>query len=206
MLESAKQAARWVESFIAELMPREKALAEAWWRANTSGKKEDEAEAARREEEYRLLFADPIRFGELKALEAGFKSDPSGVEEHKLLARQLLLLKNEFGMNRMEPAALRELVSRIVEVESRFNNFRALLGGQHVTDNRLKEILRPSVVEEEDSLTESPQWGSPKFIAGCGALRDVIFEPIAHVMHEQIGKQIRCFAAQRSRRRRPGSH
>jgi peptidyl-dipeptidase A len=150
MPKDLKEIARWVERFTLELMPREKSLGEAWWRANTTGRKEDENEAAFREEEYRLLFADPVRHAELKALEKDFNAaGPKAAQEEKLLARQLRLLKNEFGMHQAAPEAIRELVARIVEIESRFNNFRATFRGQRVSDNRLKDILRSSADSEE---------------------------------------------------------
>ena len=46
-----------------------------------------------------------------------------------------------------------------------------------------------AVVEEEDALADAPERLGAEFVGAGSALRDVIREPRAHVMHEQIGIQ-----------------
>jgi peptidyl-dipeptidase A len=150
----------WVKKLAADVMPREKALSEAWWTANTTGRKEDEDAAAEREEEYRLLFTDERRYGELKTLQKALEDDPPDAPDSNHLSRQLVLFRNEFEMNRMSGETVRELVRRGVEIESRFNNFRAQLRGERVSDNRLKEILRTS----DDSNLVREAWDASKQI------------------------------------------
>ncbi len=130
--------ARWLERFLEEFVPLERSYAIALWRANTSGRREDEERLERVERSYRGLFSNPERFRFLRALAQG------GEVRDPLLARQLDLLKREFEANQMDEHTLRRLVSLRVEIESLYNNFRASLGGEKVTDNHLREVLRKS--------------------------------------------------------------
>jgi len=150
----------WVKKLAADVIPREKALSEAWWRANTTGRKEDEDAAAEREEEYRRLFTDARRYSELKTLQKALQNDPLVAPHRNHLSRQLLIFRNEFEMNRMSAKTVRELVRRAVEIESRFNNFRSKLRGEQVSDNHLKEILRTS----DDSNLVREAWEASKQI------------------------------------------
>ena len=51
--------ARWLERFLEEFVPLERSYAIALWRANTSGRREDEERLERVERSYRALFANP---------------------------------------------------------------------------------------------------------------------------------------------------
>lgn len=129
---------RWLERFLEEMVPLERAFALAHWKASTRGRPEDEARLAAAEGAYRGLFANRGHFSFLKALAAdGGVADP-------VLARQLDLLVREFEGNQMEEVVLKRMVALRVELDSIFNNFRATLGGQKVSDNRLREVLRDS--------------------------------------------------------------
>jgi peptidyl-dipeptidase A len=130
--------ADFVRELEAELAPLQRAYHEASWRFNIIGDAEAEAESARLETEIRTVLArrEPYRMlSELSA--AGGIDDP-------LLARQLFLLRNDHQAHQIPPERIAEMVKLEKSLESRFNRFRALLDGEAVTDNRLKDILRES--------------------------------------------------------------
>ena len=56
--------------------------------------------------------------------------------------------------------------------------------------DRPKQIRRSSVVEEEDPLTNSPEWRGSEFVWARLALDDFVCQLRAHVMNEQIRVQI----------------
>jgi peptidyl-dipeptidase A len=129
---------RWLELFLEEMLPLERSYSLALWRANTTGRREDEERLVRVERAYRGLFSSSERYRFLNALwQEGTVRDP-------LLSRQLDLLRREFLANQTDEHTLRKMVSLRVEIESLYNNFRATLGGKKVTENRLREILRSS--------------------------------------------------------------
>src|SRR5262249_54938292 len=89
------------------------------------------------------VFQNGERYRFLKSLAAG------GQVQDPLLARQLDVLVRDFESNQMTDHQLRRLVALRVAVESLYNNFRATLGGQRVSDNRLREVLRSSTSTAE---------------------------------------------------------
>src|SRR5204862_4657009 len=98
-------------------------------------------------------------------------SAAGGVED-PLLARQLMLLKNDHHAQQIPPARIAEMVQLEKSLESRFNRFRALLDGEQVTDNQLKDILR----ESTDLAQRTRAWEASKQIGA-----EVVGELIALV-------------------------
>ena len=133
----------WLERFLEEVVPLERSYALALWRANTTGRKDDEERLAKLEKSYRAVFANAQRYRFLKAL------DVEGSVQDPQLARQLHLLRCEFEASQMDDYTLSRMVALRVEVESTFNNFRAQLGEEKVPDNRLRELLRKSNSSDE---------------------------------------------------------
>jgi peptidyl-dipeptidase A len=133
----------WLERFLEELVPLERSYSLALWRASTTGRREDEEKLDRLERAYRGLFANRERYFFLKAL-----ATDGGLED-PLSARQLDLLHREFEGNQMDEVTLRRMVGLRVEIESLYNNFRATLGGERASENRLREILRTSRSTDE---------------------------------------------------------
>src|SRR5262245_22932066 len=58
-----------------------------------------------------------------------------------------------------------------------------------MVEDGLKQIRRPSVVQEEDTLTDSPERSGPELVGTGLALDDVVCEFCAHVVQQQVGKQ-----------------
>ena len=61
---------------------------------------------------------------------------------------------------------------------------------------RIHEIFRAPVVQEKDALSKAPQGRGSELIRAGAALGDPIRKICAHVMHKQVGKQMRLHLAQ----------
>jgi peptidyl-dipeptidase A len=178
----------WLERFLGEMVPLERSFALALWRANLTGRPEDAERLDRVEQAYRGIFQNGERYRFLKALAAG------GQVHDPLLARQLDVLEREFESNQMSDHQLRRLVSLRVAVESLYNNFRASLGGERVSDNRLREILRSSTSTAE--VREA--WEAWKQIGGQAAgkvlelveLRNSIARGLGYSDYQQMALQL----------------
>jgi peptidyl-dipeptidase A len=168
--------ATFVRELEAELAPLQHAHHEAAWRFNITGDAEAEAESARLETEIRTVLARPEPFRLLSELSA------SGGVEDPLLARQLMLLKNDHHAQQIPPARIAEMVQLEKSLESRFNRFRALLDGEQVTDNQLKDILR----ESTDLAQRARAWEASKQIGA-----EVVGELIALVkLRNQAAREV----------------
>jgi peptidyl-dipeptidase A len=139
---------------IATIESMEKAANLAYWNFTTTGKKEYEEEVTRLHVALRKVYADPARFERLKSL-----TDSQPIDD-PVLARQATLLHNIFTRNQMDDETIEELTRREVAIESIFNAYRAELGGQKVTENELKEILR----ESDDQDLRRQAWEASKQI------------------------------------------
>jgi len=66
------------------------------------------------------------------------------------------------------------------------------IGGSEtpVSYDRLPQVLRPSIVEEELPLAQAPQGRGAKLIPSRVALEDVVGQSWTHVMEQQIGEEI----------------
>ncbi|HUK64030.1 MAG TPA: M2 family metallopeptidase [Dongiaceae bacterium] len=119
-------------------VPLHVAYNEAAWMLNVTGEERWGEEAER----HKLAMHDTLsRPEDLRFLLA---CRDSGEVRDPLLARQLALLICEFTPHQIP----RELHERIVRLETRlesaFNNFRAELDGERVSDNVLRQVLRES--------------------------------------------------------------
>src|SRR5215510_11838715 len=56
-------------------------------------------------------------------------------------------------------------------------------------EDGLKQVRRSSVVQEEDTLTDSPERSGPELVGTSLALDDVVCEVCAHVVQHQVRKQ-----------------
>ncbi len=144
----------------AHARPLEKALAIAWWNANTSGK--DEHFKAKEEAQNRLdaLFADPERFKWLEKI----RLDNWGDRFHPqyLLRRQIELLYLQHLEKQVDPALLRKLTAKANAIEKAFNVYRAKVGGKELTDSEVRKVLKGS----KDSKERQAVWDASK---GVGA-------------------------------------
>src|SRR5205807_9793104 len=61
--------------------------------------------------------------------------------------------------------------------------------------NRLQQVRRSSIMQEEKPLPQPPQRAGPYLSGARLSLRDPIGEPRAHVVDQEIGEEIHGFIA-----------
>lgn len=130
--------AEFIDRLVAEIQPLELEHNREFWLANTTGEKRHEDRSAELDARLRLVFARRDGYEFLKELRAG------GPLADPLLERQSQLLWNAFRSKQLRPEAIEAQVRLEKSLESRFNNFRARLDGEPVTDNRIREVLQSS--------------------------------------------------------------
>src|SRR5262249_49940262 len=84
----------------------------------------------------------------------------SGGVEDTSLQRQLQILHNDIRAHQIPPPMIERMVKLEKSLESRFNNFRAELDGERVSDNQIREILRDS----NDGARRRGAWEASKQI------------------------------------------
>jgi peptidyl-dipeptidase A len=133
-----RELADFIERLVGELQPLELEHNTAYWLANTTGEARYEEESARLDAAMRKMFARREPYAMLSRLrESGALADP-------LLDRQLTLLHLAHRARQLPPEMIEQQVRLEKSLESRFNQFRATLDGERVTDNRIVDLLRES--------------------------------------------------------------
>lgn len=110
----------------------------AYWDASISGKAEDWSRAEEAQLKLTELHASKEDFSILKEIKE------SGAVNEPLLVRQLNALYNSYLYNQADIVKLKEKIRLETEVEQKYSNFRAVVGGKEVTDNEIEEILKTS--------------------------------------------------------------
>lgn len=145
--KNMKEFEAFIKDFEGKMIPLYKETALASWEANISGKDEDYKKAADLEFELNKLFSDKTNFEKLKQYKE------SGDITDALLSRQLIVLYNAFLGNQMDTAKMKEIIDMETEIEKKFNTFRAVVGKDTLTDNKIEEILKNSTNSEELKAT-----------------------------------------------------
>lgn len=161
--KNMKEFEAFIKDFESKMIPLYKQTALASWEANISGKDEDYKKAADLEFELNKLFSDKTNFEKLKQYKE------SGEITDTLLSRELILLYNAFLGNQMDTVKMKEIIDMETEIEKKFNTFRAVVGKDTLTDNKIEEILRTSTNTEELKAT----WLATK-VSGKNVAADVI--------------------------------
>jgi peptidyl-dipeptidase A len=134
----AQAATEIIDRLVTRLEPLQRDHNEAQWRASVTGTAEDAETRAKLDAEIRRMLSDPeplARVGGL--LSAG------GVPDSEL-QRQLVVLRDMLRAHQMPPATIEAMVEIEKRLDTTFNNFRARLDDEPVSDNRLREILQTS--------------------------------------------------------------
>jgi peptidyl-dipeptidase A len=145
------RAAAFIADYEARVRPLEIAVAEAWWKANTTG---SDGDFAAKEEAQNLLdaaLADAERFAELKAIRDGEPSD-------KLVRRQIEILYLQHLEKQVPEELLRKISARANAIEKAFNVYRARVGGREMTDSEVRKVLSDS----KDSAERQAVWEASK--------------------------------------------
>jgi peptidyl-dipeptidase A len=160
------EARAFVEDLQARAAPLQTEANLAWWEAATGGGDAALERSARARSEYRALFSDPAGAARVRAWLAS-----SEVRE-PLLRRQLQLLDYEFTPNQLPRDTIDDLVARTAELERTYYGFRAEIGGERVTNNRIVDILEA----ENDSAVRRAAWSASKQVGARVAypLRELV--------------------------------
>lgn len=167
----AKQAA---QKFIAEheshVRPLEIEVAQAWWRANTSGSDEDFAAKEAAENRLNGALSNTASFAQLKELKGQRIDDP-------LLARQVQLLFLQYLEKQVEPDLLKRMTTTANRIEKAFNVYRATVGDRAFTDGEVRQVLEKS----NDSQERQQVWEASK---GVGAVVESDLQELVRLRNE----------------------
>ena len=126
-----------IERHVAVAAPLSRELGLADWEMQTTSSPEATERFAVLRERLTNLYADPEEYAFLQSLTGQPFEDPR-------MARQQLLLRNAYLGNQIAPDVIAEMIALEVGIEEAFNIFRAVVGGEQVSDNALDEILMTS--------------------------------------------------------------
>lgn len=110
----------------------------AYWDASISGKAEDWSRAEEAQLKLTDLHASKEDFATLKEIKE------SGAVKDAIWVRQLNELYNSYLYNQATIEKLKEKIRLETEVEQKYSNFRAEVGGKMIPDNEVEEILKTS--------------------------------------------------------------
>jgi peptidyl-dipeptidase A len=120
---------------VIEPLHRETAIAS--WEMQTLGSPEARERSLMLSSRFARVYANPEEYAFLRGLPQDRFDDPG-------LARQHTLLLNLYLANQMEERVIEEIIGREIEIEDCFNNHRAFVRGQALSDNEIDEILLTS--------------------------------------------------------------
>ena len=81
-----------------------------------------------------------------------------------------------------------------------FDDLVCLAASAPVSSDGVYQVGRPTVMEEENTLSNPPE-GSGSELVGAGAtLRDAVGESFAYMVDEKVREKIRCLIGKRSTR------
>ncbi|HNW99645.1 MAG TPA: M2 family metallopeptidase [Bacteroidales bacterium] len=161
--KTVKEFDEFIKAFEAKYIPLYKETALASWDANISGKDEDYAKSGELDYKLTKLFSDKTDFEKLK------KFKESGDITDSLKKRELEILYNAFLGNQVDTVKMKEIIDMGKEIEKKFNTFRAVVGKDTLTDNKIEEILKTST----DSKKLEETWLATKK-SGKNVAEDVI--------------------------------
>ncbi len=144
---------QFLEQHLSEVRPLAREAALAWWEANTTGSEEAFERGAHLQAKLMKIIAREDEYRFLQSIPSESLTDP-------LLKRQHKLLLDEYRGHQMSEKVIDELVQREKEIEKEYNTYRALLRGERVSDNTLRDILQKS----DDSDERREAWEASKQI------------------------------------------
>jgi peptidyl-dipeptidase A len=160
MNEDLKQ---FITKFEGQYIPLYKQSCEAYWNASISGKEEDFKKAADLQFEVTKIFANKESFETLKSIrDSKSISDP-------ILSRELTVLYNAFAGQQIDTAKSRKMIDLQSKIEMKFGNFRAVVGKDSLTDNKVEETLKTST----DNAQLEATWKASK-LSGPNVSSDII--------------------------------
>lgn len=116
----------------------------AYFNASISGKEEYYKKASELQLQISKIFSNKDDFEILKK----FKTSEE-INNELVLKRQLELIYNTYAGNQFDEKLQEEIINLSTKVEEKFATFRADVGGQKLTDNKIDEVLETSTDNEE---------------------------------------------------------
>ena len=133
------------------IQPLEVEAARRFWAANLSGSQDDYRLKNEADDRLDAALADQAWFERLKRCQEAKLADP-------LVARQIQLFYWQALPRQLDPELRQQLVARSNGIEMRFNAFRARIGDERFTANKVREVLRKST----DSARRQAVWEASK--------------------------------------------
>jgi peptidyl-dipeptidase A len=141
--DGTMRAQKFVDAHVARLKPLEKDASLAWWDANISGKDEDFRRKEEAQNRIDAALADRDKFREIKEIK-----DTGGITDG-VLARQIDVLYLAYLEKQVDADLLKKMVEKANIVEKAFNVYRAKVGGEELTENAVRKILKQSKSSDE---------------------------------------------------------
>lgn len=152
--EMEKQFDGFLKGFYEKYVPMYKESALSYWTASISGKKEDFDKVAAAQNKITALFSDKESFAKLK------KFKESGEVKDPVMKRELEAIYLGFLGNQVDTVKLNAINKLQNDIEQKYGNFRAEVGGKKLTDNDVEDVL----VTSTDSKQLEDTWKAHKKI------------------------------------------
>lgn len=155
--EVTERARKFLQSHDQRIRPLDITVGLAWWNANTTGKDEDFAKKEAAQNRLDEALADKKVFAEIKELK-----EQRGQIEDAVLARAIDVLYLLYLEKQVDPEILKKMNTLSNAVEKSFNEFRAKVDGQEMTENDVRKVLKDS----RDSQRRKEVWEASKAVGG----------------------------------------
>ncbi len=152
-----ERARQFVQNHDQRIRPLDIAVGLAWWNANTSGKAEDFARKEEAQNKLDAALADKKVFAEIKELK-----EKRGQIDDAILGRAIDVLYLLYLEKQVDPEILKKMNTLSNAVEKAFNEFRAKVDGQEMTENDVRKVLK----ESRDSQRRKEVWEASKAVGG----------------------------------------
>ena len=118
-----------------KIIPLYKDVNLAYWNAAISGKKEDFDKVADLQNKMTAIYSNKDDFKTLK------KIKESGDVKDEIFKRELTVLYNYYLGNQVDTAKLNAVNKMQNDIEQKYGNYRAEVGGKKLTDNEVENVL-----------------------------------------------------------------
>jgi peptidyl-dipeptidase A len=150
--EATRRARKFVRDHTTKVRPLEVASARAWWFASISGKDEDFEKKTQAQNRLDEVLSNKDTFKEIKAIKNG------GQIDDPVIARAIDVIYLAYLEKQVDPELLKQMTRKANDVEKKFNNFRAEVGGRSLTDSEVRKVLKSS----PDSDRRQEVWEASK--------------------------------------------
>ena len=151
--EMTDRAKQFIKDHDAHIRPLDVAASLAWWNANTTGKDEDFKKKEETQNRIDEALADKKTFATLKAI-----YDKRKEIDDPIIARAIHVLYLLYLEKQVDTDLLKKMTAKANAIEKAFNEYRAMLDGEEITDSKVRKILK----ESSDSARLKEVWEASK--------------------------------------------